>query len=114
MGLSIFQIVLAAISLIFMINGLFKFLKKENHQTFFKLLATSVIWGSIFFVALFPALTHTVSEKMGLGENLNTLIFIGFVVIFMILFKLVNIIERIERNISEIVRKEALRKLEKK
>jgi hypothetical protein len=50
----------------------------------------------------------------GLGENLNTLIFIGFVAVFVMIFKIINIIERIEKNISEIVRKEALGHLEDK
>ena len=112
-NISIYQIILGLVALAFIINGLLKFLKRAQGQTFFKLAVTIFIWGAVFAFALFPRASHTISEKIGLGENLNTLIFIGFVVIFLILFKMLNIIERAERNISEIVRKEALDKLEK-
>lgn len=111
---SIFQIILGAIALLFLINGFLKFVRSERGQTYFKLLATLFIWGNIFVFSIFPNLTHTFSRKLGLGENLNTLIFIGFVVIFAILFKLLNIIEKLERNISEIVRKQALNNLKDK
>jgi hypothetical protein len=114
MKISIYQIILGLIALVFIISGTSKFLKRTQGQTFFKFFVTLAIWGSVFSFALFPNLSHTVSEKIGLGENLNTLIFIGFVVIFLILFKLLNTIERMEKNISEIVRKEALSDLEKK
>lgn len=113
MNISIYQIILGLLSLIFIINSIMKFVKKESVQTLFKLITTLAIWISIFSFAIFPRLSHAISMKLGLGENLNTLIFIGFVVIFIILFKPLNTLERIEQNISEIVRKEALSKLEK-
>ncbi|MFA6383717.1 MAG: DUF2304 domain-containing protein [Parcubacteria group bacterium] len=114
MNISIYQIILGLIAFVFIVNGSFKFFKRAQGQTFFKFAVTIVIWASIFAFAIFPNISHMISEKIGLGENLNTLIFIGFVVIFLILFKMLSIIERAERNISEIVRKEALSKLEKK
>ena len=42
---------------------------------------------------------------------MNTLIFIVFVVIFLTLFKILSLIEKIERQISEIVREEALKSI---
>lgn len=102
---------LAIIAGVFIFSTFVKFMKRENRQTIFKLLATSFVWISIALFALFPAATHLISERLGFGESLNTLIFIGFVIVFVILFKIINMIERTERNISEIVRKEALDKI---
>jgi hypothetical protein len=114
MEISIYQIILGLVALAFVINGTLKFLKRAQGQTIFKLLVTWAVWGAIFSLAIFPKVSHSISQKAGLGQNLNTLIFIGFVAIFAIIFKLLNIIERVERNISEIVRKEALSKIERK
>jgi len=108
---SFYQIILAAVAIAFMYTGLVKFIRKEKKQTIIKLLATIFIWGSVLLFAIFPRLPHIVSRDLGFGENLNTLIFVGFVVVLMIIFKLLTIIERLERDISEIVRKEALKKL---
>ncbi len=106
--MSIYQIVLALVAIIFIGNGIAKFIQHERSQTIFKLGVSTIIWGSIMAFALFPRVSFTVSKSIGLGENLNTLIFIGFVVVFVILFKLLAIIERLERNLSELVRREAL------
>lgn len=107
-NLSIYQIFLALIALFFIMNRWVRFAKKEKGHTFFKFTATLVIWGSMLVFSLFPSFTHVLSMKLGFGENLNTLIFLGFVVVFFIIFKLLDILERIECNITEIVRKEAL------
>ncbi|NCQ06133.1 MAG: DUF2304 family protein [Candidatus Moranbacteria bacterium] len=112
--MSIYQIILATVAFLFLSNGILKFIKRERSQTFFKLFLTLTIWGSILFFSLFPKTAQEFSSAIGLGENLNTLIFIGFVIIFIIVFKLLNIIEKLEQNISEIVRKEALEKIDKK
>jgi hypothetical protein len=113
MKLSIYQIILGIVSLISIAQASSTFIKREKGQTFFKFISTIVIWGTIFSFAIFPRISHLLSAKFGLGENLNTLIFIGFVVVFMVIFKLLHSIERLERDISEIVRKEALEKLDR-
>lgn len=113
MQLSLVNLALVAVAALFLINGLVRFFKGEERQTFFKLFAYLVIWGSILTFGLFPHVSRSISLFLGFGENLNTLIFLGFVVVFVALFKLVNAVERLERNISEIVRREALEKLER-
>lgn len=111
MTTTIFQISIALIAFFFFTSGFIKFFHGERRQSFFKLLTNSIIWLSIILFSLFPSATHTISAKLGFGENLNTFIFIGFIIVFMILFKIIDIIERAERNISEIVRKEALKEI---
>lgn len=108
------QVVLVLISLFFLGNRIVKYIRKERTQTVFKLLLTLIIWGGILFTSLFPELVHAISRNIGLGENLNTLIFFGFVVVFVILFKLLSSFESLERQLTEIVRREALKDLYKK
>lgn len=112
-SLSIPQIIIALLALLFILNSIKKFAKRKKGQTFFRLFFNLTIWIIILFFSIYPKTAHILSRKMGFGENLNTLIFIGFIIVFIILFKIINKIERVERNISEIVRKEALTKLEK-
>lgn len=113
-SLTLFQLTAIIVSSFFLVKGSLKFIRREKNQTFFKFFTNSFIWLTIGLFSIFPTQVHLLSDKIGFGESLNTFIFIGFVIIFMILFKLLTIIERIERNISEIVRKEALKILNKK
>lgn len=108
-----FRILVTLFSLSFFITGLLKFMKGHRSQTFFKFFVNCIIWISIAYLSLFPDSVHIISKRLGFGESLNTFIFIGFIIVFTILFKLINVIERMEHNISEIVRKEALKRLEK-
>jgi hypothetical protein len=106
--MSIFQLILGLIALFYLVNGFRHFLRREKSQTFFKFFLTVIIWSAVLLFAVFPSTSHQLSRELGLGSNLNTLIFIGFVLVFIIFFKLLSIIERLERNISDIVRNEAL------
>ncbi len=112
-SLTFFQIILIMISTSFLFSGLWKFIRREQNQTFFKVVYTTLIWGSILFLSLFPDYLRDLSVKFGLGENLNTMIFIGFVLVFIAIFKLLNSIEKLEQTISELVRKDALSDLDK-
>ncbi len=107
----IYRIIVILISLYFLVSGFYKFFKREHYQSLFKLLVTLIVWGGILIFISTPNITHFISKKLGLGENLNTLIFTGFILVFILLFKLINIIEKVERDITDIVRKEAIKKI---
>lgn len=111
---NIYQIAISVISILIIFSRGFKVLKGEQGQTFSKFLLTVFVWLGVLIFALFPDFAQQISKLLGLGDNLNTLIFLVFVVIFLILFKIMNIIEKIESHISEIVREEALKKLKDK
>lgn len=112
MQIPFIRIVLVSVAVLFLVDGLIKFFKREERQTLFKLLSYLTVWGSMLVMGLFPGASHRISQLLGFGENLNTLIFLGFAIVFFAIFKLLNAVERLERNISEIVRREALEKLE--
>ena len=109
MEFTLIQLILSLVALIFLGNRVIRFLRKERTQTGFKLILTLVVWGGILLTSLFPVTVHNLSRSLGFGDNLNTLIFFGFVIVFVILFKLLASIENMERNITEVVRKEALK-----
>lgn len=109
--LSLFKIAIFLLSAFFIFQSSKKFIKKQKGQTFLKFFIQIFVWFSVGFLVIYPRLALTISQKMGFGENLNTLIFLGFVLIFLILFKIIALIERLEQNISKIVRQEALEKI---
>jgi len=111
LNFSFYKTVVILISSYFIIKQLYNFFVREQFQSFIKFITVIIIWSSIIVFISVPGLSHFISENLGLGENLNTLIFTGFIVVFILIFKFLSIIEKLERNITEIVRKEALKEL---
>lgn len=110
----LFKIALSTIALYFMLRDLYRIVKKEAYYTVFKFVLNNLVWGTILIFTLNPSLAKSVSRALGLGENLNTLIFVGFVIVFIMIFRLIQISEHHERTITDLVRKQALSKLTEK
>jgi len=111
-NLHFYQIVVTAIAMAMIYQGIGNYIKGRNHPTFLKLAVRIVVWGGMATVALFPAITFWAARVIGIEGNLNAVILTGFILVFLMIFKLLSAIERLELQISELTRKDALKNLE--
>lgn len=113
MKIHIYQIAVSIISALMIYQGIVRYIKGQSGQTFYKLSIRIVVWGSMALIALFPSFTNILAKIVGLQGNINAVILTGFLLIFFMIFKLLSAIERLEQNLSEVTRKEALGEIKK-
>ncbi len=95
-------------------QGIKIFVQGKSGQTFLKVFVRIIVWGGMCTIALFPKATNILADIFGLKGNINAVILTGFLLIFLIIFKLLSAIERLEQGLSEVTRKEALKEIDKK
>jgi len=93
--------------------GTEKFIKGENTQSLLKYLVRLFVWGGMAIVALFPDLSDQLAKFIGIEDNINAVILSGFILVFLLIFKILSVVERIEQEISTLTRKQALEDLPK-
>ena len=108
MKIHLYQVVVVAISSVMIFQGIKEFAKREAGQTLLKLLVRLGVWGGMALIAVYPNFTYQISKIIGIEDNINAVILTGFLFVFLIIFKLLSAIEKLEQNISEITRKESL------
>jgi len=111
MPFHLYQIIVTSIAVIMIYQGIDNFVKGKNHPTALKLLVRIVVWGGMAVVALFPVITFWAAKVIGIEGNLNAVILTGFILVFLMIFKLLSAIERLESQISNLVRKDTLKNL---
>ncbi len=92
-------------------QGFDRFFKKQKQQTFSKLLARIFVWGGMIAIVIYPKISISLAKFIGIEGNINAVILVGFLLIFLIIFKLLNAIERLEQSMSILTRKDALKKI---
>ena len=112
MKIQVYQVVILGISSVMIFQGVKEFFKRETGQTILKLMVRLIVWGGMAVVAVYPNSTIIVAKYLGVVDNINAVIITGFLLIFLIIFKLLSAIEKIEQNISELTRREALSHVE--
>lgn len=113
MKFHIYQVVVSIISAVMIYQGVARYIKGKTGQTFLKVLVRIAVWGGMTLIAIFPQATNVLAEIIGLKGNINAVILSGFLLIFLMIFKLLSAIERLEQQISEVTRKEALKDINK-
>lgn len=114
MNFHLYQILVATVSAFMLWQGVSDFLKGRKSQTFLKLFVRVVVWGGMAAVALFPGVTFALARIIGIEGNINAVILTGFILVFLIIFKLLSAIERLEQNLTELVRKDSLKEIRNK
>ena len=111
MKIHLYQIVISIISTIMIYQGVSRYIKGKSSQTLLKVLVRIVVWGGMAFISLFPSFTTVLARIIGIEGNINAAILTGFLLIFLMLFKLLSLIEKLEQDISQVTRKESLQEL---
>jgi hypothetical protein len=108
MKVHLYQVVVVGIASVMLFQGIKEFVKREAGQTVIKLTVRILVWGGMALVAVYPNFTWYLSKIIGIEDNINAVMLTGFLFVFLIIFKLLSAIEKLEQNISELTRKEAL------
>lgn len=104
-----YVITIGIIAIFFILDRVLKFLRREPRQSFFKLVSIIFIWIVVIMIIAFPVSVKKVLRMVGADTDLNTLVFIGFLFVILAFLRLLGIIEKLERDITHIVREEAIR-----
>jgi len=108
-NIHLYQVVVVMISSVMLFQGIKEFVKRETGQTLLKLLVRVAVWGGMAVIAIYPDVTYTLSRIVGIVDNITAVIVTGFLFVFLIIFKLLSAIEKLEQNVSELTRRESLR-----
>lgn len=111
MKLHLYQIAVSVISAVMIYQGLQNFIKGKQGQTLLKLFVRILVWGGMSAITLFPKATNILAEFIGLKGNINAVILVGFIFIFLMIFKLLSAIERLEQQITEVTRVTTLKEI---
>lgn len=107
-SLHFYQIAIILISLTMIYFGLEKYFRREATQSLLKLAVRIIVWGGMTAIALFPDLSDKMADFIGIEDNINAVILTGFLLVFLIIFKILSVVERIEQEISTLTREDAL------
>ena len=110
----LYQVIVVAISSVMLYLGIKEFVNRETGQTLLKLAVRLTVWGGMGLIAIYPDFTLIIARIMGVVDNFNAVVLMGFLLVFLLIFKLLSAIEKVEQNISELTRKEALNEAHKR
>ena len=114
MQFALYQIIIVAFAVLMIGQGLKNYLRHESSQTILKLFIRIFVWGGMALVVTFPHISNTVAKLIGIEGNVNAVILAGFLLVFLMLFKLLSAIEKLEQQITTLTRKESLSDLDQK
>jgi hypothetical protein len=113
MSFHLYQIVVFIIAAVMIYKGIENYIKGKNNQTTIKLLTRIIVWGGMALIAIFPNFTNLLAGAIGMQGNINAVILTGFIFVFLMIFKLLSAIERLEQSLSEVTRNDALKEINK-
>ncbi len=106
-----YQIVILILAGFMLYQGASDYFKGKNHQTVLKLGVRAVVWGGMATIVLFPNFSNVLAELIGIQGNINAVILTGFILVFLMVFKLLSAIERLEQQVTLFTRQDALKDL---
>ena len=104
----IIQIVGIAIAFFSLLMVLLRFKKKELTLREFTL--WGIFWIILGVFVVYPELMSRLANLFGVGRGVDIIIYLALILLFYLMFKINIRMERIEQDITKIVKEEALKK----
>ena len=83
---------------------------REGKMSLGMLLVWSAIWIIIILISLFPAETGAFAPLLGIGRGLDLVFILGLIGCYYLIFRIYNMIENVEQEITHLVREIALQR----
>ena len=83
---------------------------KKTDITWRELVIWSIFWILVATAALVPQATDTIAKFIGVERGADLLVYLSIIVLFFVVFKIIVKLEKIDRDITKIVRNTALNK----
>lgn len=106
--LQLYQVIILILAGFMLYQGVDNFLKGKNHQTVLKLGVRIIVWGGMAIIVLFPDFSNVLADIIGIQGNINAVILTGFILVFLMIFKLLAAIERLEQQMTLLTRQKTL------
>jgi len=105
------MIILKTIITIFVLLSIFKLIKqrKNNKITLLSFIFWFILWLVIALVFYLPETTSYLAQMVGVGRGVDLALYISIIIIFYLLFKVFVRLNKIDREITKIVREQAIK-----
>ena len=104
----VYQYIGVLIGIIGIIFTLLRF--REGKMSLGMLLVWNIIWILIIIISIFPQSTGEFATLTGVGRGLDLIFILGIIGCYYLIFKIYNMIENIEQEITHLVREIALQR----
>lgn len=92
--------------------AIYFFVRLQNSVMDILLLLLMVSTGIVF--VLFPSITQTIAHKLGVGRGADLIFYLSIIIFWFVILKLYTRLRRVEKILTDIVRKEALDEVRKR
>ncbi|MCB9802589.1 DUF2304 domain-containing protein [Candidatus Nomurabacteria bacterium] len=87
---------------------------RQERTTLFVFLSWSFLWLAILLVFWVPEITSYLANFLGVGRGADLIIYLSIVVIFYLIFKIFIRLNKTDRQITKLVREDAINNAEKR
>ncbi|MCA9385074.1 DUF2304 domain-containing protein [Candidatus Dojkabacteria bacterium] len=109
MSLALYQIIVPCIAGVFILRAFSNFIR--HRRTIRELVAVSGFWSGLAAFSIFPDALAELAQFIGIKDYINGITFFSLGLLFYAVFKILLALYRNEKQITRLVRKEALAKV---
>lgn len=112
MNLSVIQIILILFALFALTRTVQRF--RDGSVSFVQLALWVIFWVGVVVVVILPDTSSKVASFFGVGRGADLVVYLALAIVFYLQFRLFVKTEEVERQITKLVRNQALDELEEK